>query len=164
MHQSRIQTAVCLLVVGFCLMLAAACVQTNQKREPAAAVPTPPPVGDVPWSSAFKSPRFVAVAQDGSVLVTYLSSGHLLVFDPTGNVVREVGPRGEGSGAFSSPAGVAIAPNGEIYVVDEAENRVHRLSAAAVAVGSWGAPGEGPGEFDQPVGVAVDAGGQRLCC
>jgi peptidylglycine monooxygenase len=108
-------------------------------------------------------PHGVNTDASGNVYVTDRDRHVVVVFDPKGKVIRELGTRDQAANEnpFNHPAAVAVSPAGEIFVADGyANSRVHVFSPTGVLLRSWGEPGRAPGQFRVPHGIAVGAGGR----
>jgi len=76
-------------------------------------------------------PHGIAVAQDGSVLLTDTGNGLVRRIDATGTV--------SAFAAVGNPRGIAVAPDGSVYVASADEHRVVHFSAAGQRLGVVGA-------------------------
>ena len=65
-----------------------------------------------------KEPIDVALDNDGNVLVADNGVGSVLVLDPAGKLLRNIGSRGTGKGQFKDISAVTVAPSGEIIIAD----------------------------------------------
>ncbi|MBX3173212.1 MAG: hypothetical protein KF709_02305 [Gemmatimonadaceae bacterium] len=88
-----------------------------------------PPVDD---STELMNPRGLAVADDGSVLVSESGAGHIKVFGPTGGFQRSIGRRGQGPNEYEV---AFIAVRGDTLLVQDPE--VARLSRVLWRSGSY---------------------------
>lgn len=113
------------------------------------------------WGAAEGAPRFnrpthVAVATDGTLLVTDAMNFRVQAFDPGGAALWKFGRQGDGSGDFAAPKGVAMDSMGHVYVVDalfDAFQVFDRDGALLLAVGERGAAA---GQFSLPNGMFID--------
>jgi len=68
-------------------------------------------------------PFFVAVDEDGFILVTETKSHYISVLTPRGAMVRHLGSQGDAPGQFRTPYGICVSPdNGQIIVSDSTSN------------------------------------------
>jgi len=65
-----------------------------------------------------KEPIDVAVDADGNIYVADIGIGSVLVLEPSGKLMRNIGSPGTEKGHFKDLSSVAIAPNGDIVVAD----------------------------------------------
>lgn len=97
--------------------------------------------------------------RNGNVLITDAANQRVVVFDPSGRVVRTFGEDGDGPGQFALPAGVAVGPKGDIYVADYNQDRIQKFTENGEYLLEWGEAGSGETQFNSPSGLAVDARG-----
>ena len=77
------------------------------------------------------SPHGLAVATDGSLLVSDRGNNRVRRIDPVTGVIASFAPVGE-------PYGIDVAPDGTVYVIDGTLDRVVRVSAAGAILGPLG--------------------------
>jgi DNA-binding beta-propeller fold protein YncE len=110
-------------------------------------------------------PNGVAVDAAGNVYVTDSNNGRLVVFDPNGALVAQIG-RGVGEGNLGLPRGIGVGPDGRVYVVDATGQGVYVYAAYKAGanrldyLGYFGGEGVGDGKFEFPNGLALDARGR----
>lgn len=89
-------------------------------------------------AARLSSPRDVAAAPDGSVIVVDSGNGRIRRIDPAGNIATIAGSDARGysgdggpatAAGFDSPPGAAIAPNGDLLISDN-NHRIRRVVAA----------------------------------
>jgi len=97
--------------------------------------------------------------RNGNLLVSDTGNQRVIVFDPSGNYIRQFGQKGSGPGEFSHPMDIAVAADGSIYVSDFFQDRIQKFTAEGEFVLQWGSSGEGNTEFNAPTGLAVDQSG-----
>jgi len=73
------------------------------------------------------SPRGLAVAPDGTLLVASLNNNRIDCFRPNGEYVTSYGDKGEKKGQFKEPSGVSSDRDGNIYVADAWNGRIQKL-------------------------------------
>ncbi|NIN67110.1 MAG: phospholipid carrier-dependent glycosyltransferase, partial [Anaerolineae bacterium] len=105
-------------------------------------------LGDGPGQ--FKEPRGVAVSLEGTVYVADTGNGRVLVFDASGEFLKQWG-----QGVLAEPFDLALDGHGQLYVVDPGHDRLFVYSADGELLSGWG---EGWWLFD-PRGVGVDQDG-----
>jgi len=88
-----------------------------------------PPVDD---SAELMDPRSVALADDGSVLVSESGAGHIKVFGPTGEFQRAIGRRGQGPNEYEV---AFITVRGDTLLVQDPQ--VARLSRVLWRTGEF---------------------------
>ena len=100
----------------------------------------------------------IAAGPDGLLYVAGPSGDRVLVYEPTGILVREWKTAAT-PGYTGLPYGIAVAPSGDVYLADTGADRVEEFTATGTPVRAWGSSGGAPGRFDTPTGIAVGAGG-----
>ncbi len=133
----------------------------------------------------FQTPRNVAVAPDGRIVVADSGNHRIQVFDAQGNYVvgwgtscdlyapdrpgcvdpDGDGPQQLGDGQFREPWGVAVDANGIVYVADTWNHRIQKFTLDGQFLGKWGFFATTDGQLGQPIGmwgpraIAFDAEG-----
>lgn len=112
------------------------------------------------WTQAhgtsLNQPYGIAVdPRNSNVLVTDAANQRVVVFDPSGRVVRAFGEDGDSPGQFALPAGVAVGPQGDIFVADYNQDRIQKFTEEGQFLLEWGASGSGETGFNSPNGLAV---------
>ena len=112
-----------------------------------------------------RAPKGLALDAQGNLYVADSQNHRIVVFDASGQPLREFGSEGTQAGQFKEPWGVAVAPNGEIYVADTWNHRVQVFDAQGKWKRMWGQfletqEANGPGDsFYGPRDLAFDAQG-----
>lgn len=91
----------------------------------------------------------MAVDANGNLYVADTGRNRVLVFSPTGQLVKQVGHGGNDLGGFTQPMMMAFAPDGSFFVADWENNRIERFNPGFEATDAW------PIGF-HAFGVAVD--------
>ncbi|NOZ28946.1 MAG: TIGR03663 family protein [Chloroflexi bacterium] len=141
----------------------------------------------VPGNAAgqFKTPRGVAIAPDGRIVVADSGNHRIQVFDPQGNYLTGWGsecrlyeegqpgcvdPDGDGplqlgDGQFQEPWGVAVDRDGNVYVADTWNHRIQKFTLEGKFLTKWGFFASTDGQLGQPVAmwgpraIAIDSNG-----
>jgi sugar lactone lactonase YvrE len=79
----------------------------------------------------------VAVDAGGNVYVTDTGRNRILVFSPSGQLVKQVGHGGTDLGGFTQPMMLAFAPDAGLFVSDWENMRVERFNADMEATDAW---------------------------
>lgn len=77
----------------------------------------------------------------------------------TGNLLFDIGKRGDGPGEFNLPRDAVVGADGLLYVVDGGNFRVQVFDAEGKFVKTFGAIGRQGGQFSRPKEIAADAQG-----
>jgi len=117
-----------------------------------------------------RSPRGVAMDDDGNTYVADTGNDRVVKFDAEGKFVVAWGGAGADNGKFRGPYDVAVTPDGKtVYVADTGNNRVQWFTVdggTVTYVDQWGRTGSqdytgsNPGEFQAPRGIALDSQGK----
>lgn len=81
------------------------------------------------------------------------------VFDLDGQLLQQIGRRGDGDGEFNFPTFASLDSQGRLYVVDSVNNRIEVFSPEGKFLRKFGQSGDRIGDFARPKGVAVDTFG-----
>jgi DNA-binding beta-propeller fold protein YncE len=108
----------------------------------------------------FNSPTHLALAPDGSVLVTDALNFRIEVFGADGQYRHQVGKLGDGAGNFAAPKGVAVDRNGLVYVADAMFDAVQVFDANGQLMLGFGEQGTAAGQFWIPNGLYIDGDGR----
>jgi DNA-binding beta-propeller fold protein YncE len=81
------------------------------------------------------------------------------VFDLDGNLLGEIGHRGDGDGEFNFPTFAAVDSQGRLYVADTANFRVQVFGPDGKFIKKFGRAGNTVGDFGRPKAVALDTFG-----
>lgn len=81
------------------------------------------------------------------------------VFDLEGNLLNEIGHRGDGDGEFNFPTFATVDSQGRLYVADTANFRVQLFGPDGKFIRKFGRAGNLVGEFGRPKAVALDSFG-----
>lgn len=84
------------------------------------------------------SVRGIAVANDGSFVVSDTDAHQIAIFNADGTLRKKVGSRGNGDNQFNEPRGVALGADGSIYVADTWNARIVKLTSNGDWVKTWG--------------------------
>ncbi|MBI4676051.1 MAG: NHL repeat-containing protein [Elusimicrobia bacterium] len=102
-----------------------------------------------------RSPRGIAVNEEGTFYVADADNRRVDVFSPDGAFLSAIGPQ-VGDDELREPHDLAWDPEGFIYVVDKGLKKVLKLGPSGNLVASWGGEGDGVGQFRSPEAVAYD--------
>jgi hypothetical protein len=98
---------------------------------------------------------------EGNVDVTDTHFSRVLVCDPQGRVLRQIGGiAGTAPGQFTSLRHAAVGPDGQIVAAEGGgADRIQVFSREGVPITWWGRHGAGPGEFRRPESLDLDEQG-----
>ncbi len=96
-------------------------------------------VGDIPDIERIqRASADIAFGPEGLIYVADgYANGRIVVFDSTGQKVREWGQRGAGLGEFNLPHGIAISPDGIVYVADRENGRIQLFTLEGDYIREW---------------------------
>ena len=116
-------------------------------------------------NETLQKPVDIAVSSKGLIaIVDYWNNNCILICDKEGEIVRQVGYKGENPGQLSNPDGVTFINDDEILVADQCNHRVQQFNvhSAQNLVNSFGQCRTGDGNFKNPVGVCIDDEGRII--
>ncbi len=96
------------------------------------------------------TPRAVAFAPDGRIVVADSGNHRIQVFNPDGSVALVFGTMGSAPGQFNEPWGVTVDADGNIYVADTWNHRIQKFDAAGNFLAEWGTFADTQGQLTQP--------------
>ncbi len=76
-------------------------------------------------------PRGIAVDAQGRVFVSDTGNKRILIYDPDGNFLQQIGSEGLSIGQFEEPVGITFDSRGYLYVADTWNQRVQAFSHSA---------------------------------
>lgn len=106
----------------------------------------------------FNCPMDIAFDNHGNVYVSDFQNHRIQVFTPEGELQRNIGKSGAGSGELYLPSGLHV-DSSHIYVAEEANNRISVFTTDGMFLGSFGTQDGGGKVLKQPIAVAVDVNG-----
>jgi DNA-binding beta-propeller fold protein YncE len=104
----------------------------------------------------FNHPTNIAVAGDGTIIITDALNFRIQTFSAKGEFLRTFGSAGDSPGHFSRPRGVATDSDGNIYVVDALFDNVQMFDNQGRLLMDFGTSGREYGEFWLPAGIYID--------
>lgn len=108
----------------------------------------------------FLLPNYLALAPDGSVLVSDSAAQRIKVY-AGGTLVRSFGSKGSGNGQFNFPAGLHVSVAGEVFVVDQINDRIVVFNLAGVFQRAFTLRPPGAAALSgRAQGLAADAAGR----
>jgi DNA-binding beta-propeller fold protein YncE len=81
------------------------------------------------------------------------------ILDRNGQLVKQLGGRGDGPGEFNFPTSIWIDDSGRAYIIDAMNFRVQVFSADGNFINVFGNAGDATGYFARPRGIATDSQG-----
>ena len=129
--------------------------------------------GPMALAAQFSSPKGLAVAGDGSVLIADNSNNRIRKISPNGTVATIAGTGNAGfsgdggqatSASLQQPSAVSISQDGSVYIADTGNHRIRKIGADGIITtlagnGLAGFSGDGgvasSAKLNSPVGVAV---------
>lgn len=89
-------------------------------------------------------PRGFGADAQGNLYIADTGRSRVIKLSPSGELILQVGSRGNGPLEFIEPGEVAVAPSGDIYVTDLPNRRVQRLKPDLSFAGEFAIPQAGP--------------------
>ena len=109
-------------------------------------------------NETLQKPTGIAVSSKGLIAIADYGKNCILICDKEGNILRQVGCKGETPGQLHCPTDVTFINDDEILVADELNHRVQQFNvhSAQNFVNSFGRYGNGDGNFQYPTRVCMD--------
>jgi DNA-binding beta-propeller fold protein YncE len=105
---------------------------------------------------AHGKPVGLKVGPDGNLYVPDTHYHRVLVYSPSGELLKQFGERGEGPGQFIYPTDLAFS-NGKIFISEYGDNdRIQVFNRDFKFLYQFGKFGDGPGEFSRPQTMVID--------
>lgn len=111
------------------------------------------------FSELMGPPFKILELEDGTILVSDELNHRLLRFDSSGELIWQLGGKGNTLGKFYYPRGIAVA-GGEIFVCDSWNHRIQVLDMGAHPLRSLGTTNTGQALFDECSDVEIDPQGR----
>ena len=92
-------------------------------------------------NDAFARVAFVALRNDGSIVVADDEAHHVAVYTADGRLLKRLGRQGQGPGEFETPWLVSVSRGDSVFVWDAAQARVSVFSPSLGFVRSFQVPG-----------------------
>ncbi len=109
-----------------------------------------------PANNGMYKPTHITVDSKGNLFVTDSFKFRVMMFDPNGVFVKQIGSHGDSTGTFSRPKGIAVSKDGHLYAVDAAfENtQIFDVATGRILLPFGGVNGL-PGDMGLPAGVHI---------
>jgi DNA-binding beta-propeller fold protein YncE len=109
-------------------------------------------------------PEGVAVLKDGNIAVTDTHYSRVLIYSPSGKMLRKFGSYGKKPGQFLLVTGICVDGDGNIYTADYGGDfdRISKWTPEGVLLAAWPGHGEDPRQFRRPCGLAISKNGDLL--
>ena len=109
-------------------------------------------------NETLQKPTGIAVSSKGLIAIADYGKNCILICDKEGNILRQVGCKGETPGQLHCPTDVTFINDDEILVADELNHRVQQFNvhSAQNFVNSFGRYGNEDGNFQYPTRVCMD--------
>ncbi len=79
----------------------------------------------------------LAVDASGNIYAADTGRNRILVFSPSGQLIKQVGHGGSDLGGFTQPMMLAFAPDASFFVADWENNRIEHFDASFEAIDAW---------------------------
>ncbi len=102
-------------------------------------------------------PVGVSIGPDGNVYIPDTHYQRIMVYSPTGELLRKWGSAGNGPGQFIYPTDVAFDSKGNVFVSEYGDNdRIQVFTPAGEFLYQFGKFGKGDHEFMRPQSIVID--------
>ena len=110
--------------------------------------------------SGIKSPRHIAFAMTGEIVVCEKHENSMKVFNSSYGLLRTFGNTGPEESTVNMPLGVAISADNTVFVASP--HCVKKFTLEGQFIASVGSQGSGPLQFDGPWAIAYNCTNNRL--
>jgi sugar lactone lactonase YvrE len=104
----------------------------------------------------------VAVGKDGRIYAADNQLSRLVILDPKGKLLKEVGGPGQEPGRFIAPGWLAINAKGEVHVCNGLNRRIEVFDLEGNFVRYYGISKSFIGSFIGPTGITFDEAGNSI--
>ncbi len=115
--------------------------------------------GDGSGEGQFLLPTSVAIATDGTILVSDVDRNDVQRFAADGTYLGRFQTPSDPANQFNEAGGITIAPDGTVWVLGNVDAQIHRFDADGTFLNTIGAAWGEPGELFYAWEVAFDADG-----
>lgn len=95
----------------------------------------------------------------GEIWVVETKAHRISILDKKGQLVKQIGGRGEEPGRFNFPTSIWIDNSGRAFVIDALNFRIQVFSETGELISVFGKIGDATGSFARPRGIATDSHG-----
>lgn len=119
------------------------------------------------WVRSWKTPKLpynqpegpegICVLPNGNIAFTNTHASNVIIYSPSGKLLRKFGTYGTGRGQFLLVTGIVADHEGFIYTADYGGefDRISKWTQDGRVVAQWIGHGEGPRQFRRPCGLAI---------
>lgn len=109
--------------------------------------------------SQYGKPVGISVGPDGNIYVPDTHYHRVMVYSPTGQLLRQWGSLGKEKGQFIFPTDIAFDELGRVFVSEYGEHdRVQVFDAVGTYLYEFGSFGDRDGQFSRPQSMVIDKG------
>lgn len=110
------------------------------------------------FNSQIEQPAGIIFLENfGEVWISDTKQHKIIRLDPEGNIVGNIGKRGNGISEFNFPTFMWYDGSDKIYINDSMNSRIQIFSTNGDFLYSFGKTGDGSGDLARPKGVATDS-------
>ena len=114
-------------------------------------------------SAHFLHPHDIGFDADGNMYIADNTEGRIVVLDPTGKFLHQIGRIGKGKGELNCPWGVCISGE-NVYVTEGYNHRMSVFTTSGSLVCTFGSQGSQLKQLQYPIGVVIDRHGFCFVC
>jgi len=111
-----------------------------------------------------EGPEGICMLPNGNVAFTNTHASNVIIYSPTGKLLRKFGVYGTGRGQFLLVTGICSDKDGFLYCADYGGefDRISKWTQDGKLVAQWSGHGEGARQFRRPCGLAIAIEGDLL--
>jgi sugar lactone lactonase YvrE len=113
------------------------------------------------WGDFF-GPRDVVQTAEGELLIVDTGNARIRRFTTDGQLIGDIGAKGDGPNQFNEPSGIALGPTGEVFVADYWNQRIQHFDAELNYIESFEIPSWGSQGVSDRAYIAIAPGGEIL--